>query len=186
MGSWQQLQSGLKLILGIAAAMWLVALANLVTGLRLSDLGVYPRTVDGLIGIPLSPLIHHSLPHVAANTIPFAVLGGLVVLRGPRVFWQVTIGITLIGGTAVWLLARPAYHAGASGLIFGYFGYLVACAWDERSFSSLMVAILVVFLYGGMLWGVLPSLPGISWEGHLFGLAAGVACSRLMSQSGSA
>jgi membrane associated rhomboid family serine protease len=113
------------------------------------------------------------------NTIPFVVLGGLVITRGPRVFLELSLFIILVSGTALWIFGRSSYHIGASGLIFGYFGFLVARGWYDRSARSIIVALLVICLYGGILWGLLPTFTPVSWEGHLFGLASGIIGARL-------
>lgn len=154
--------------------LWLIEFFNSGVGHQLSAFGIRPRSEDGLIGILLWPFLHANFTHLIANTIPLAILSWFVLLRGFRQYLLITIGITLIAGTAVWLFARPAIHVGASGLIFGYFGFLVAAAWYEKSIKSVIFAFLTVFLYGGIVWGVLPQEPHVSWEGHLFGLLAGV------------
>jgi len=113
------------------------------------------------------------------NTVPLVTLGSFVVLYGTRIFLTVSLWIILLSGTALWLLGRSAYHVGASSVLFGYFGYLVARGWYERSVTALLVAFLTLGLYGGMVWGVLPTWYYVSWEGHLFGLLAGVLVARL-------
>jgi membrane associated rhomboid family serine protease len=113
------------------------------------------------------------------NTIPLAVLGGFVILQGRQIFFEISIIIILVSGTALWLFGRSSYHVGASGLIFGYFGYLVLRAWYDRSLKSSVIAFVTVFLYGGIIWGLLPTFSRISWEGHLFGLLAGILAARL-------
>jgi len=114
-----------------------------------------------------------------ANTIPFIVLGGLVALRGVGVFLELSLLVTLLGGAAVWLFGRPSFHVGASGLIFGYFGFIIARGWFHRSFGSLVIASITLILYGGILWGLLPTYTYVSWEGHLCGLLAGIIGARL-------
>ncbi len=101
------------------------------------------------------------------------------MLHGRQTFFEISIIIILVGGTALWLFGRSSYHVGASGLIFGYFGYLVSRAWYERSLKSIMMAFVTIFLYGGIIWGLLPIFSRISWEGHLFGLLAGILAARL-------
>lgn len=161
-------------IIGIAVAlMWGLELIDTVIGQRLDGLGIEPRTASGLIGIPLAPLLHAGFGHLLANTIPFAVLGFLTIMRGVGTFFVVTAFVTIVGGLCVWLVGSSGYHIGASGLIFGYFGYNLAMGIFERSLSSIALAVIVGVLYGGMIFGVLPGRPGISWEGHLFGAAAG-------------
>ncbi len=158
--------------------MWGVALVNILAGQRLLTFGIVPRTPEGLIGIPLSPFLHDGLAHLLANTVPLAVLGGLVVVRGRRSLMAVTAFIVLVGGAGVWLFARPSVHIGASGLVFGYFSYLIAGGWYNRSPLSIVLAVLVIFFYGGLIWGILPATPRVSWEGHLFGLVAGILLAR--------
>ncbi|MEM7251357.1 MAG: rhomboid family intramembrane serine protease [Pseudomonadota bacterium] len=167
-------------LLILFVVIWAVEVVNYVLGHRLNHLGLLPRSASGLVGIPLSPLLHGNFAHLIANSAPLLILGGLVSLRGHQAFVGTTIGITLIGGLAVWLLARNALHVGASGLVFGYFGYLVGRAWLERSLRAIVPAGVAVVLYAGLVWGVLPTERGTSWESHLFGLLAGVLMSRLM------
>ncbi len=173
------LKKNLYWILGFVVLIWVIELINISTGHQLSDWGILPRTLKGLKGIPLSPFLHASLIHIMMNTIPLAVLGGFVLLNGRQMFFEVTVIIILVGGAALWLFGRSSYHVGASGLIFGYFGYLVLRAWYDRSLKSFIIAFITVVLYGGIIWGLLPVFSRISWEGHLFGLLAGFLAARL-------
>ncbi len=165
-------------ILGFVLLIWIVELINYLMGHSLCSWGILPRTLKGLKGIPLSPFLHSSIIHVTLNSIPLAVLGGFVMMHGKRVFFEISIIIVFIGGAVLWLFGRSSYHVGASGLIFGYFGYLVFRAWYERSLKSFIIAFITIFLYGGIIWGLLPISSRISWEGHLFGLLAGVLAAR--------
>ena len=131
-----------------------------------------------LRGILLSPLLHGSFSHLVSNTLPLLVLGGFVALRGAKTLIGVSLLVVVLGGLLVWLVGRPAVHIGASGMVFGYFGYLVAQGWYERSTLSIVVAFAVLLLYGGIIFGVLPQGGFVSWEGHLFGLIAGVLAAR--------
>jgi membrane associated rhomboid family serine protease len=167
------------LIFGFLAVIWAVEILNGFLGHRLNTWGIRPRSELGLIGIPLSPFLHGSYNHVLSNTIPFLVLGGLVAFRGIQKLVGVSLFIVLAGGGAVWLLGRTAIHVGASGLVFGYFGYLVAAGWYDRNLGSILAAFAVIFLYGGLVFGVLPTQSFVSWEAHLFGLMAGVMAARL-------
>ncbi len=173
------IKKNLYWILGFVVLIWVIELINFSIGHRLSGWGILPRTLTGLKGIPLSPFLHASLIHVMMNTIPLAVLGGFVMLHGRQMFFEITIIIILVSGTALWLFGRSSYHVGASGLIFGYFGYLVLRAWYDRSLKSFIIAFVTVFLYGGIIWGLMPTFSRISWEGHLFGLLAGILAARL-------
>ena len=149
-------------------------------GHRLSTWGILPRTEIGLTGIPLSPFLHDSFNHVLSNTVPFLILGGLVALRGSQKLIGVSLFIIVVGGAGVWLIGRPAIHVGASGLVFGYFGYLVAAGWYDRKLGTILVAFAVIVLYGGLVVGVLPTVGFVSWEAHLLGLVAGVLAARLV------
>jgi len=169
-------------VITFAVIIWGIEIANLFTGYHLSGLGIFPRTPQGLIGIPLAPFLHAGPIHAALNTIPLLILGSFVSLRGARTYLGVSAIIILLGGGAVWLLGRPSYHVGASGLVFGYFGFLVARGWYDRGFSSLAMAIVTIILYGGLLWGIFPVRGYISWEGHLFGLVAGIIAARVLKK----
>jgi len=167
------------LIVGFLSMIWAIEILNGFMGHRLSTWGILPRTEIGLRGIPLSPFLHANFGHVLSNTVPFLILGGLVALQGARKLIWVSLFIIVAGGAGVWLVGRPAIHVGASGLVFGLFGYLVAAGWYDRRLGSILVAVLVIFLYGGLLLGVLPTTGFVSWEAHLFGLMAGVVAARL-------
>ena len=132
----------------------------------------------------MSPFLHSSFNHVLSNTIPFLALGSLVAFRGKQTLLGVSAFIILLGGGGVWLVGRSAFHVGASGLVFGYFGYLVARGWYNRRPSSILIAVAVFLLYGGLLLGALPTMGFISWEAHLFGLIAGVLAARLQRREG--
>jgi membrane associated rhomboid family serine protease len=137
-------------------------------------LAVVPRTAGGLVGLGTAPFIHANLAHLAANLPPFLVLGALVLRHGESRFLPVALAITFGQGVLLWLFGRKAAHVGMSGVIFGFFGYLVAIAWFTRAMPDLLVAAGVLLFYGGMLAGLAPARKGTSWEGHLFGLIAGL------------
>jgi membrane associated rhomboid family serine protease len=177
----QQLKNNTYWIFGFALLFWGVEIVNLLLGHRLNVLGIRPRTISGLPGILFSPFLHQGIGHVLLNTLPFIILGWLVIIHGTRLFLEVSAFTILLSGAGVWLLGRPGQHVGASGLIFGFFGFLVGRAWYERSLLSIGIALFTIILYGGMLWGVLPIHGRLSWEGHLFGLVAGILAARLLS-----
>ncbi len=168
----------------LLAVIWGVEAVNLILGHGFASWGILPRNLSGLIGIPLAPFIHANLWHAVSNTVPLIVLGGLTLTAGRGRFWEATILIVLLSGALVWIFARGAYHIGASGLVFGYFGILLARAVFERSIVSFAIAAITVALYGGLIWGVLPSRSYISFEAHLFGLIAGVAVAWLERRFG--
>lgn len=172
---------GIFILMALVAFAWVVELADVVTArCCLDQWGIVPRTLSGLWGILFAPVLHGGFGHLIANTVPFLTLGFLVMLRGLGTFIGVSLLIAVMGGVGVWVFGKAGYHIGASGLIFGYIGYLLARGYFERSFGSLAVALVVAVLYGGALWGVLPGQRGISWEGHLFGFLAGVGTAGLM------
>lgn len=167
------------------AVVWAVSLYGLLVDERLVyALAVVPRRFDGLSGILGAPLVHGSFAHLAANTFPLLVLGGMVALRGVARYVTTTLAVAVLGGLGLWVLGRNAAHVGASGLVFGYFGYLVGRGYYERSLSSVAVAAGVAVVYGGMIAGVLPRDDGVSWEAHLFGLLAGALCARVAGCAG--
>jgi membrane associated rhomboid family serine protease len=168
-------------ILALTAVCWLVfGLNRLIWKGQLIQHGVIPRHLDGLAGILWAPFLHVSYAHLAANTLPLLVLGGIICGRGKLEFAAVTAGGILLGGSLTWLFARSACHVGASGLIFCYFGYLASLAYFKRTFGALCLSVICLLGYGGILKGILPTLAGISWEGHLAGLLSGIALASLM------
>ena len=167
-------------LLIIVGVMWLLEIADqLLFHGALDGLGILPRQVAGLRGIPFAPFLHGSFAHLLANTLPFLALGFLVMLRHSRQFVAVSLTIILISGLGTWLIA-PAHtvHIGASGLIFGYFAFLLVAAYYERSPRAIGLALMVILFYGGLLWGALPQAGAISWQGHLFGLVGGAVAAR--------
>jgi membrane associated rhomboid family serine protease len=164
---------------------WILELVDRVAyGGTLDRFGIQPREVGRLWGILVAPLLHVGWVHLASNTGPFIVLGWLVLLRGIRDFVVVSVCAILIGGLGVWIFgAANSIHVGASGVVFGYLGYLLARGYFERSVWSVVLAICAGILYGSVLWGLVPGQRGISWEGHLFGLVGGVAAARLLVSS---
>lgn len=150
---------------------------------RLNRLGIRPQRWMGLRGILFAPLLHGNLGHLAANTIPLVVLGWLIMLNGLNTFWAVTAIAWMISGLGTWLLGGAnTNHIGASGLVFGYFGFLVLRGYFDRSFSAIAIAILVGLLYGSMIWGILPIHRGKSWQSHLFGFIAGGVAARYLPE----
>ena len=151
-----------------------VHVVNALSGHRLDLLGVRPRSLVGLVGIPLHPFLHGSLGHLLVNSLPFAVLGGLVAARGVGEWVEVSLFVILFEGAALWIFGDGgSVYLGASGLIMGYFGYLVGRGWYERAPVSIAVAAAVVVAYGGLLFSVLPVSTTASWLGHLLGLVGG-------------
>lgn len=173
-----------KWVIIALAVIWAVQLLNFVTGYVLNDwFGLVPRRIGGLDGVALMPVLHGSFAHAAANSAPLLVLGGLLAVTAPRAAGMATLMIVVLGGLAVWLVGATAIHVGASGLIFGWFGFLVARGVIERRALPLLVSAGVALVYGTMILGVLPGQPGVSWESHLFGAAAGVFAAFVLRRS---
>ena len=148
---------------GSLGLMWLVEIVD--TFALDSDLqthGIEPRQIDGLEGVLFAPVLHGGWAHLISNSVPFLVLGALVMSYGLRRWLIATAFITVVAGTLTWLLARTGNHIDASILIFGYFGFLLGMAWFERGFKAIGIAVVVAILYGGLIWGVIPSDSGVS------------------------
>ena len=182
----QFLKNKFQPIIIIVGVIWTVEAVNFILSHGLTNWGILPRSITGLIGIPLAPFIHGGFWHTVSNTIPIIILGSLTLVSSEKRFWSSTIGATLLTGILVWIFARSSYHVGASGLVFAYFGILMGRAFIERSFVSIITAFVTVTLYGGILWGVFPIRSYVSFESHLFGLIAGFIVVWLDSRNGTA
>ncbi len=171
-----------QILVGFIAVLWTLELVDsLILRGNLNRYGIRPRTVEGLRGILVAPLLHGNLRHLATNTFPLLILGWFVMLQGVRTFAIVTAAVWLTSGLGAWLLGGSrSNHIGASGLIFGYLGFLVARGYFEQSVIAIALAVIAGFLYGGMVWGVLPIRRGRSWQGHLFGLVGGGVMARFL------
>jgi membrane associated rhomboid family serine protease len=154
--------------------LYVVELVDTVLGNRLDGAGVKPRDVDGLDGIVFAPLLHAGWAHLVANTVPLLVFGFLILLGGVARWAAVTAVVWVVGGIGVWVTGGDhTVHIGASVLAFGWLVYLLLRGFFARSASQILVGLVLLFVYGGVLWGVLPGQPGVSWQGHLFGAAGG-------------
>ena len=169
---------------GLVALLWGVQLVNaLIFDGRLALYGIHPRQLNGLQGILWAPFLHGGFRHLVANTIPLLTLGWLIMLQETEYFLIVTIIAIFVSGLGTWLIGSPlSVHIGASGVVFGYLGYLLLRGYFERSATSIALSLLVITLYGGLIWGILPNQPGISWEGHLFGFVGGGIAARLLAK----
>lgn len=168
------LRRRLTWLAGFVCVLWAIQVLNWATGYGLNGrFGLIPRQAAGLDGIVAMPLLHGSFTHLMSNTAPVLVMGALLAATATRALLQVNAIIVLVGGALVWLMGGFAVHVGASGLVFGWFGFLVTRGAVDRSPVTLGAAVLIAALYGSILWGVLPGQPGVSWEAHLFGFLAG-------------
>jgi membrane associated rhomboid family serine protease len=169
-------------ILGtFVGSMWILEVVDTVLGGRLDGFGIRPRTASGLLGILFAPFLHGGFGHLIANSVPLLVLGFIILQRRKRDLLYVSLVSGLVAGLGTWLIgASNSVHIGASSLVFGYLGYLISRSFYERRLWSIVTSLFVFFLYGGALFGILPNQPGISWQGHLFGLVGGILSARLL------
>ena len=159
---------------------WATLGANTLLGGVLNQFGIIPRTERGLLGILFAPVLHGSVAHLVANSVSLLILGWLTLaLAGRKRFWIVSAASALGAGLCAWTLGAPGtVHIGASGVIFGYLGYLMLSGWFERRVMPIIISLGVTALWGGMVLGVLPGQMGISWQAHLGGFIGGVLASR--------
>lgn len=171
-------------VAALVAVMWVVEIIDLLPRTDLDRFGIQPRTLVGLRGIVFAPFLHNGLGHLLSNTITFLILGWLIAASGTTRYLEVTVIVGLVGGFGTWLTgAAGSIHIGASGLVFGYLTYLLARAVFEKRIIYLLGGAIVFFLYGGVLWGLVPK-PGISWQGHIFGAVGGVAAAAALHREG--
>jgi membrane associated rhomboid family serine protease len=165
---------------GFIGLIWIISgITLLIPGPKWGVIGIVPRTTDGLAGILAAPFIHGSFDHLLSNTIPLIVLGGLILLRGVNEFLVVLQISILIAGAGTWLLGSGGgHHIGASGVVFGFLGFLLFRTIYNRTISSAIVTVVVAIAYGGTLTSALIPAEGISWSGHFFGFLGGFAAAR--------
>jgi membrane associated rhomboid family serine protease len=178
------IQQEIKGVSAFVGAIWAVFVLEFLLPFDLTSLGLVPRTLTGLVGIPAMPFLHANLQHIASNTVPLFIL--LILLAGSKAnSWEVVVEVVLLSGVLLWLFGRPANHIGASGLIFGLIAFLIVSGLLERRFVPLVISVVVIFFYGGsLLLGVLPRLGShISWDGHFFGAVAGGIIAYLLTRN---
>jgi membrane associated rhomboid family serine protease len=166
--------------------LWLIEVIDHLTGQRLDRLGgIHPHHLDGIDGILIAPFLHQGFAHLEGNSVPLLLLGTFVLAGGTKRFFMITGFVMLTSGLAVWLISDPnSYTIGASGVIFGYLGYLLARGVVERSLWTIGVAVLSGLLFGWQIGGVLPGQPHLSWQAHLFGFLGGIAAAVLFRDGG--
>lgn len=172
------------LVAGWVALLWVLEVIDAISGHALDTYGITPREFGELRDVVPAAFLHFGFDHLAANSVPLLVMGFLAALSGIRRFLSVAAVITLVSGLGVWLTApADSTTAGASGVVFGLFGYLVLRGFVDRRIGDVVVGLLVGAVYGSILWGVLPTATGVSWQGHLFGLIGGVAAAVLFRRT---
>jgi membrane associated rhomboid family serine protease len=174
---------GMLVVAALAALMWVVEVVDQVAGGRLDRNGIEPRDLDGLDGVVWAPFLHGDFAHLIGNTIPFLLLGFAIALSGVARVILVTAIVAVVGGLGTWLIApADTVHIGASGIVFGYAGYLVARGVFSRSAGQIALGAVVVAVWGATLLQGLEPETGISWQGHLFGAIGGVVAARLLER----
>ncbi|MDP2775158.1 MAG: rhomboid family intramembrane serine protease [Nocardioides sp.] len=177
--TWRQAALGAG---GFVLLIWAIEIVDAAAANRLDQYGVRPREAEGLLGILFAPLLHAGWDHLAANTVPALVLLFLVLVSGAAHGLLVTAVIWVVGGLGVWLVAPDnTVHLGASVLIFGWLVYLLARGFVTGRLRDIALSVLLFLLYGGVLLGVLPGQPGVSWQGHLFGALGGALAAYSLS-----
>jgi membrane associated rhomboid family serine protease len=176
-------ETGILVIGAMAAVMWVLEIADQVTGADLDQYGIEPRDVDGLVGIVASPFLHGDFGHLIGNTVPFLVLGAAIAFSGLARVAATTVIVAVVGGVGTWLVApEGTEHIGASGIVFGYATYLIGRGFYSRNLLHLAVGVIVIGVYGTtLLFGLVPT-PGVSWQGHLFGGIGGLVAARVLHQ----
>lgn len=178
----QQRRTGRNFAFGYALIIWAVHLISFISPIPLQYFGIHPREPQGLLFIFTSPLLHANFEHLISNTLPGMLFAYLIGYSGKRVFWEVTMFVVVIGGVGTWLFGGVGTnHIGASGLVYGWLAYLVVRGFFNRSGKQIGLGILLAFLYSGLIWGVLPGTPGMSWQAHLFGAIGGIVAGMMIT-----
>ena len=154
--------------------MWLVKIIEMNFQINFVRYGVFPKTIDGLKGVLFSPFIHKDFTHLINNSYPIIILGGMLFAIYHKIATQLFIWLYFIAGFWLWVIGRPSFHIGASGLIYALASFLLVSVIIRKNPRLTAVSMLVIFLYGSMIWGLLPTKEPISWEGHLAGFIAGI------------
>ena len=169
----------LPFMLGFIGLLWAIQFLNVFLHYRLNVLGLYPRSAPGLLGILCMPFLHGNFNHLILNSIPLFVFGSFLLLGGHQQFFHVSGIIIILSGILVWLFGRKAIHIGASGLVMGYFSYLIIQAYYHPDVLAIGIAVTSVYYFGSLFLGLFPGEIKTSWEGHLFGFIAGIGAGGL-------
>lgn len=154
--------------------MWILEIMEYFTGIQLVNYGILPRYLSGLMGIITSPFIHGTFGHLISNSIPFLVGATIIIYFYERIAFAAIVIIWLLTGALVWIFAKPAFHIGASGVVYGMVSFIFWAGIFNRDRQSIVLSLIILFVYSGMFYGVLPNQPGVSWESHLLGGMVGI------------
>lgn len=163
---------------------WMVKIVEIIEGADWYYLGIFPGKISGLKGILLSPFIHSNFSHLVNNSVPFLLLLTAIYYFYQKVAWRVFFYSYFLTGILVWAFARPSYHIGASGLVYSFAAFLFTSGIIRRNINLMAISLLVIFLYGSMVWGIFPYLPEMSWESHLIGSTIGAILAILFRHEG--
>ncbi len=169
-------------LIPIIVIIWLIHILNWLLSYKFNQYGLLPRDPMSLYGIATAPFLHGNFYHLINNSVAFFFLGLLVSLynkNNHNQLLKLTIFVAFWGGLLTWLFGRPSIHIGLSGVIFGYWGFITINGFFEKSIKSIFISIAAIFLYGGMIFGVIPSSPEVSYESHFFGAVSGFMYSYL-------
>lgn len=171
----EEIQQKAYIVLGLAGLLIVLQIINVLTGYSLAIFGLTPREIYGLAGIWTSPFIHGSFSHLWSNLFGFVMLSSLIIWQGIGNYFKITLFLIASSGALVWGFGpEHTVIVGASGIIFGYLGYLLSRGIIERDTKNILIALAVFFFYGGALFGIFPGAPGVSWQSHLAGLVCGI------------
>ncbi len=166
------------------AIIWLVKFVEVFFGISFANFGVEPRTISGLKGILFSPFIHGDFNHLFNNSVPLLILGSSLFYFYRPIAFKVLFWSVIMSGLWTWISARPSFHIGASGVIYSLFGFLLMSGFIRKHYRLIAISFLVAFVYGSMIWGIFPIKEGISYEGHFWGLFAGLALAFIYKRIG--
>ena len=160
--------------LSFPAILWIVHSISVLLNIDFSNLGLLPRNWPGIIGVITAPLIHANYSHLISNTFPLIISGWVIFFFYNKISQLLFIFIYVVTGITVWLFAREVYHIGASGIVYGFVSFLFFSGIFRKDNKSIALSLIITFLYGGMVWGILPGIKDVSWESHLFGALTGL------------
>jgi len=160
--------------LSIVSLLWVIFIVDLIIPIDFTNFGILPRTAIGIKGVLFAPFLHLNFSHLLSNTMPLLILLTGLFWFYDKVAWRVLALSIIIGDGLVWILGRNVVHVGASGVIFSLVGFFIFSAIFKKNLKAFILGIFVFFMYGGIIWGVLPGQAGVSWEGHLFGFITGI------------
>lgn len=170
----QRLKDSFFIPLVFVGILWFIKIAELIFSVSFGHLGIYPRDLERIWAVFTAPLIHGSLDHLFSNSVPIIVLGFLIFHIYNKISYKLIVLLYILSGLGTWLIGRTSFHIGASGVVYGLAFFLFFSGVFRRDVKSMALALLVAFLYGGIVWGLLPIREGVSFEGHIAGALAGI------------